>query len=212
MIVDTMTAQEIEREYIKDLVKLYPIVERRKQYLTKAFQRSGKQYFEKPSLYKVNQNQYVVNYIVTKEYGVVSFDWHYISNTRQPYFMAPMQDHQTEELYYSKVDAHAILRYIKRTPDYVPVDKELFIKEAIGITMDLMYPVKVDANYISPNGLWPLTTEQPVNGFLHVKTFIHKSTLTKRQREIYMEGLKGVEQEAMPLYIVSLVEFGLVKG
>ncbi|MBX2896799.1 MAG: hypothetical protein KF763_15240 [Cyclobacteriaceae bacterium] len=210
MIVDTMNALEIRKAYLKDLEQLRPIIQRRIQYLTRSFLKSGKQFFQKPSLYTINQNHYIINYILNKSVGAFSVHWHYITNSKQPYFLASMSTHNQEH-YYIKVDAHAILRYIKRTPDYLPTDKEAFAKEAINITSELAFPVPVEANYISPEGLWPLEHQEIVNGFLHVKTFIHKSMLNNRQREIYKRGLLGISPDAIPLYLQSLEEFGVVR-
>lgn len=115
-----------------------------------------------------------------------------------------------EGKYYIRVDAHAILRYMKRTPDYKPNDKETFAKEAMNVVTDLAFPVPVNANYISPSGLWPLATKEVIDGFLHVKTFIHKSMLNRRQTEIYRLGLRGVTKEGIPIYKESLREFGII--
>jgi hypothetical protein len=209
MIVDTMSPKEVEKEFERDCIELYPIIGRKQEYLGKAFKRSGKPCYQTASYYKINHNQYVVNYIATKGDEVSPFIWIYVSNTKQPYFMTEMLNHKRKEYIYNKVDAHAILRFMKRTPNYVPDNSEAFVKEAMYVTMDLVYPVTVEGRYVSPQGLWPLESEDPINGFLRVKTFIHKSIFTKRQREIYIEGLKLVEDVARPVYEESLLEFGI---
>lgn len=209
MIVDTMSPKEVEKEFDRDCIELYPLIGRKQEYLGKAFKRSGKPYYQTASYYKINHNQYVVNYIASKGGDVSPFIWHYVSNTKQPYFMTELLNHKRKEYIYNKIDAHAILRFMKRTPNYVPDDEEAFVKEAMYVTMDLAYPATVEGRYVSPQGLWPLESEDLINGFLRVKTFIHKSIFTNHQREIYIEGLKIVDEVARPLYAESLLEFGL---
>jgi len=180
---------------------------RRAQYLTKKFNKSGKDYFQTSSFYTINKNYYVVNYVMNKSSEGFAVHWHYISNTRQPYFLGGMTGNGNK--HFIKVDAHAILRYMKRTPDYKPKDKVVFAKEAMNVTTDLLHLILVDANYVSPSGLWPLTSKEMVDGFLHVKTFIHKSMLNKRQLEIYKEGLSRVSTKRIPIYKESLNEFDI---
>ena len=207
MIVDTMTAAEVEREYQRDLTKLRPIVERRIYYLSKKFVRSAKNCFQTTAFYKINQNKYIALYSFDKERGVRAVPWHYVTNTKQPFFLVSFIEN--DEKYFVKVDAHAILRYMQRTPDYCPNDKEVFVKEAVKVIEDLVLHVRLDANYISPSGLWPLATTKSVDGFVHVKTFIHKSMFTNRQRDIYKQGLHLIKPEEVPFFADSLKEFGV---
>ncbi len=214
MIVDTMTPKEVEKEFDRDRPELYALIGRKQDHLAKAFRRSGRVSYQTASYYKINHNQYVVNYIATrasKGDEVSPYIWIYVSNTKQPYFMTEMRNHKRQEYIYNKIDAHAILRFMKRTPDYVPDDDEAFVKEAMIATMDLAYPTTVEGRYVTPQGLWPLESEELINGFLRVKTFIHKSLFTNHQREIYIEGLKLIDELARPLYAQSLREFGLME-
>lgn len=207
MIVNTMTAEEIRREYNKDRVKLQPIVDSCAGHLSKKFRKSGRDSFQKASSYTINRNHYVVNYVLNKHEERATL-WHYISNSEQPYFLASLSTDQGEE-YYAKIDPHAILRYMERTPDYIPDNEEVFAKEAMKVAEDMTYFTATDASFITPSGLWPLASPQIVDGFLHIKTFIHKSMLNKRQTEIYKRGLKIVAPEAIHFFQGSREEFGI---
>jgi hypothetical protein len=207
MIIDTMTAEEVRREYSKDTVKLQRIVDSCAGHLSKKFRRSGKNSFQKASSYTINRNHYVVNYVLNKREERATL-WHYITNSEQPFFLASLTTDQGEQ-YYAKIDPHAILRYMERTPDFVPDNEEAFAKEAMKVAEDMTCFTTTDASFITPSGLWPLASPQIVNGFLHIKTFIHKSMLNKRQAEIYKRGLKMVGPEAVHFFQNSREEFGI---
>jgi hypothetical protein len=177
-------------------------------YLSKKLWKSGKPFFQTTAAYTINQNHYVVNYILNKSSGGLAFHWLYIPHTKKPYFLAALTLDDGSR-YYVRIDAHAVLRFMKRTPGYKPNDKDPFAKEAMTVAADLVFPILVDANYVSPSGLWPLRSKELIDGFLQVKTFIHKSMFTKRQLEIYKRGLRRVSKEAEPFFKNSLKEFGI---
>lgn len=210
MIVDTMTAIEVRKEYRRDIVKLQPIIDRRLGYLMKKLDKSGKRFFQTQGFYTINRNHYVVCYMIHREW-VSAVHWHYVDNSDQPYFLASMKITDGDE-YYGMIDPHAILRYMERTPDYVPTDKLAFAKEAMNVAIDMAFFATVGANFITPSGLWPLSSGGIVDGFIHIKTFIHKSMLNKRQTKIYKEGLRNIGPEAFPVFEETMKEFGMLKS
>jgi hypothetical protein len=209
MIVDTMTANEVRKEYKRDLLKLLPIIERFLERLSKKVYKAEKNFYQTQRGYPINRNYYVVNYVIDGG-NAVGLHWHYISNSDQPYFLASLETDEGEE-YYARIDPHAILRYIERTPDYIPPNKQAFAKEAMIVAMDLYAFTCIHGHFITPSGIWPLESMEIVNGFLRLKTFIHKSTLTRRQAKIYKDGLQLVPSERIPVFEESMKEFGIFK-
>lgn len=207
MIVDTMTVEEIDREFVRDCEQLTPLMNRKIEYLNKALEGSGKDFYQTASFYTINQNQYVVNYIASLKQDVLSFIWHYVNNTRYPYFLSFLNDHIKKERYFIKVETPAILQFTQRSLHFANANREAFMKEAALVATDLTYPVMVDTRYVSPNGVWALTIPDPAKGFIKISSFTHKHKLTPTHREIYVNALQQVHPSVRPLYEVSMIEF-----
>lgn len=201
MIVESMTYADIRREYERDKIKLEPIAARCLGNLMKKARKIGRRAYYKTSFYTINQNHYVLTYIIELDYNweLINaksrlFQMHYVKNTKQPYFLYARRNNNVD--YYMRIDAHAVLRFMQRVPKFIHFEK-IFTKEAMMAVVDLAITEPVGNYHISPSGLWPTVNDQIVNGFVHVKTFIHKSMFTKNQAAIYAEGLRKFPQSVL---------------